>query len=80
MVNAPTKNWVMCYPYGACNDSLIDIIKRKGCSFAFASKFDIANFSKENAYTLERLDANDFPKTANSERNLWTKRIKDTDR
>lgn len=75
LVNAPTENWVMCYPYGAYNDSLIEILKKKGCSFAFTSKLGIANFCKENAYTLERLDTNDLPKTANSEPNLWTKKV-----
>ena len=27
-VNAPTKDWVMCYPYGAYNSSLINILKK----------------------------------------------------
>ncbi len=75
LVDAPTENWVMCYPYGAYNDSLIEILKKKGCSFAFTTKVDIANFSKENAYTLERLDTNDLPKLSYSEPNPWTKEI-----
>lgn len=75
LVNAPTKNWVMCYPYGAYNDSLIEILKKKGCSFAFTTKVDITNFSKENAYTLERLETNDFPTLSNSKPNLWTKEL-----
>jgi len=75
IVNAPTKNWVMCYPYGHYNESLIRIIKKKGCSFALTTKVDIASFSKENAYTLERLDTNDFPTSSNSEVNLWTKKL-----
>jgi len=74
-VNAPTKNWVMSYPYGAYDDSLIEILKKKGCSFALTTKVDITNFSKENAYTLERLDTNDMPKVSNAEPNSWTKKI-----
>ena len=78
LVNASTENWVMCYPYGIYNDSLIEIIKKKGCSFAFTTKVDIANFSKKNAYTLERLDTNDLPKSSDSELNPWTKKLKRT--
>ena len=66
LVKAPTKDWVMSYPYGAYNDSLIDILKKKGCAFALTTKVGIANFSRENAYTLERLDTNDFPKSASA--------------
>ena len=60
LVNAPTDNWVMCYPYGAYNDSLIKILKKKGCTLGFTTKVGITNLSKENAFTLERFDTNDF--------------------
>ena len=74
-VNTPTIDWVMSYPYGAYNDSLIEILKKKDCALALTTKVDIANISKENAYTLERLDTNDFPKLSNSPPNSWTKKI-----
>lgn len=72
LVNAPTENWIMCYPYGVYNDSLIEILKKKGCAVAFTTNVGIANFSKANAYTLERLDTNDLPKLSNAEPNSWT--------
>jgi len=74
LVNAPTKNWVMCYPYGLYNDSLIEIIKKKGCSLAFTTKVDLSNLTKKNAYTLERLDTTDLPYTLNSRVSAWTKK------
>jgi len=61
----------MCYSYGIYNDSLIEILKKKGCALGFTTEVNIANFSKENAYTLERLDTNDFPKLSYSEPNIW---------
>ncbi len=76
-VHSPTGNWVMSYPYGDYNDSLIEILKKKGCSLAFTSKVDIAHLCNENAYALARLDANDLPKLANAEPNLWTKKLLD---
>ena len=65
MVNSSTKNWVICYPYGAYNQSLIEILKKEGCALGFTTKVGFANISKENAYTLPRFDTNDFPKLAN---------------
>ena len=76
-IGAPTDNWVMCYPYGAYDNSLIEILKKKNCRLALTTKVDIAGLNKENAYTLERLDTNDLPKDANAEVNLWTKKICD---
>ena len=75
LVNAPTEDWVMCYPYGAYNDSLIKILKKKGCTIGLTTKVDIANLSQDNAYTLERLDTNDLPRAADAVPNLWTQTI-----
>ena len=74
-VGSPTDNWVMCYPYGVYNSSLIDILRKKHCKFALTTKVDIANLNKDNIFTLERLDTNDLPKVANADANLWTKKI-----
>ena len=74
-VGAPTENWVMCYPYGAHDDSLIEILKKKKCKLALTTRVDIASLNKDNAYTLERLDTNDLPKVANAETNSWTKKV-----
>jgi peptidoglycan/xylan/chitin deacetylase (PgdA/CDA1 family) len=61
-VNAPTENWIMCYPYGGYNDSVVEILKKKKCAFALTTKPDMTHLSRDNAYTLERFDTNDFPK------------------
>ena len=75
IVNAPTEDWVMCYPYGAYNDSLIKILKKNGCTIGLTTKVDIANLSQDNAYTLERLDTNDLPCAADAAPNLWTQTV-----
>lgn len=79
-VGSPTDNWVMCYPYGAYNSSLIDILIKKNCKLALTTKVDIASLNKDNAFTLERLDTNDLPKVANSGANLWTKKALNSER
>lgn len=50
----------IAYPYGAHNDSLIEILKRKGCKLGLTTKVGVAEVSRENAFTLERLDTNDI--------------------
>ena len=74
-VNTPTVDWVMCYPYGVYNNTVIEILKKNSCALAFTTKVDIATISKENAYTLERLDTNDFPKLSSSSPSALTKKI-----
>jgi len=73
-VGSPIDNWVMNYPYGVYNNSLIDIIRKKNCKFALTIKVGIASLSKDNAFTLERLDTNDLPKVANTRANKWTRK------
>jgi len=75
LVNAPTEDWIMCYPYGAYNESLIGILKKKGCTIGLTTKVGIANLSQDNAYTLKRLDTNDLPCATDAEPNLWTRAI-----
>ena len=74
-VGSSTDSWVMCYPYGAYNSSLINILIKKNCKLALTTQVDIAILNKDNAFTLERLDTNDLPKVANAEANLWTKKV-----
>jgi len=75
LVNAPTEDWIMCYPYGAYNESLIEILKKKGCSIGLTTQVGIANLFENNAYALERLDTNDLPCAADAEPNSWTQKI-----
>ena len=74
-VDAPTDDWMMAYPYGAYDNSLIGILKKKNCKLALTTKVDIADLNKDNAYTLERLDTNNLPKDAKKEANIWTKKV-----
>ena len=77
-IGSPTSNWVMCYPYGAYNDPLIAILKKKNCKLGLTTKAGIATLNQNNAFTLERLDTNDFPKIAHATINQWTKKVTQT--
>lgn len=65
-------SWVMCYPFGSYNKSLIDILRSRGCKLGLTTKADLATLSEENAFTLERLDTNDLPKARGAKPNHWT--------
>ena len=74
-LGSPTDRWIMCYPYGIFNGSLIDILKKKNCSMAFTTKENITALTRDNAYTLERLDTNDFPKKLDEHPGEWSQKI-----
>jgi len=64
--------WVMCYPYGAYNDSLLSLLKNKGCKLGLSVNVGIADLDIEDPLTLSRLDTNDLPKQRNAMPNEWT--------
>lgn len=76
-LGAPSRSWVMCYPYGAYNASLVGTLKKKGCRLALSTKVDIASLSEENAFSLERLDTNDLPKSGIAPPNEWTLKVQE---
>lgn len=53
--------WVMNYPYGSYNQGVIDYIKSRGCILGLTTEVAPADITKENRFTLQRLDCNDFP-------------------
>ena len=60
-VGIPTKDWIMCYPYGAYNNFTLSLLKELGASIGITTKVKIADLSTDNPFTLPRLDTNDFP-------------------
>ncbi len=60
-VGAPTRDWVMCYPYGAYNGSLLETVQRHHGALGLTTEAKTACLSINSAFTLPRLDANDLP-------------------
>jgi peptidoglycan/xylan/chitin deacetylase (PgdA/CDA1 family) len=71
-VGARTDRWIMCYPYGSYDSSLISILKSKNCTIGLTIKVGIADLSRDNLLALPRLDTNDLPKKAEANPNQWT--------
>jgi len=55
------SNWIMCYPYGAYNDTTLSILKKAGCALALTTIVGAADLSSQNKFELKRWDTNDFP-------------------
>ena len=64
------KEWVMNYPYGSYNDSVLDYIKQNGACIGLTTEVRIADLGKDEALLLPRLDCNDFPPKAENYKNL----------
>ena len=60
-VGAPTSNWIMCYPYGAYNNTTLSLLKEMGASIGITTDSRKANLEIDNPLTLPRLDTTDFP-------------------
>ena len=60
-VGAPTKDWIMCYPYGAYNDSTISLLESFDAVLGLTTEVRVANLTSDNLFKLPRLDTNDFP-------------------
>jgi peptidoglycan/xylan/chitin deacetylase (PgdA/CDA1 family) len=67
-----SNRWIMCYPYGAYDDSLLSILKTTDCQIGLTTKVGIANLERDDLLTLPRLDTNDLPTRADAPPNEWT--------
>ncbi|UOF91397.1 polysaccharide deacetylase family protein [Fodinisporobacter ferrooxydans] len=74
-IGCDMDNWVMCYPYGAYNESLLQLLKERGCKVGLTTLVAIADLNKDHPLTLPRLDTNDLPKDRNGEMNVWTRKV-----
>jgi peptidoglycan/xylan/chitin deacetylase (PgdA/CDA1 family) len=72
-LGAPTKDWIMCYPYGGFDESLLGIIRERGAALAVTTAVDIAELLPATALVLPRLDTNDLPTSAEAEPSKWAR-------
>ena len=61
MLGAPTRQWVMCYPYGANNASLRDHLRIRDCAVGLTVRVGEAALGVDNPLMLPRVDTNDMP-------------------
>lgn len=71
-IGCNTEKFAFCYPYGSYNESLLSVLKERGCSLAFTTEAKIADLKNKQPLILPRLDTNDLPKDRDSQLNEWT--------
>ena len=60
-VGMDINKWVMCYPCGSYNNTLISLLKQKGCKIGLAMKIADADINRDDPFSLPRLRPNDLP-------------------
>lgn len=60
-------NWTMCYPHGAHDDSLLDMLRERDCGLGLTAEPRVADLSADSRFALPRLDTNDFPVDADAD-------------
>jgi peptidoglycan/xylan/chitin deacetylase (PgdA/CDA1 family) len=67
-----SDDWMMCYPYGAYNDSLLSVLKSRGCKIGLTTRVGLAHLDHHHPLELPRINTNDLPKQAAAPPNQWT--------
>lgn len=73
-IGSEIEHWIMSYPHGVYNESLLSILKERNCSIGLTGNLGLADLKQDNPLTLSRLDTNDLPKDSKSGPNQWTKK------
>ena len=60
-IGAPTRDWVMCYPYGDYNNDTLKILEAEGCLAGLTTRVKVAKLGEDRNLELPRLDTNDLP-------------------
>lgn len=60
-VGAQTTNWIMCYPYGAYNNTTLSLLKNLGASIGITTGYRKANLKADDPLALPRVDTKEFP-------------------
>jgi len=65
-------NWTMCYPYGGYNETLLNLLREKGCKIGLTTEVAIADLVNADPLKISRLDTNDLPRSSGAPSNDWT--------
>jgi hypothetical protein len=75
-VGADDQRWIMCYPYGGYNESLLSVLKSRNCVAGLTTEVGLASLDQNNALTLPRLDTNCLPKDSDAGEHEWTLKVR----
>ncbi len=70
-LGVPADRWTMCYPYGAHDAALHEVLAEAGCRLALTTEVAVADLEAHHRFALPRLNTNDLPVAAAAEVNHW---------
>lgn len=65
-IGAPVRDWIMCYPFGGLNESLLKLLRRRDCAAGLTTRVAVAGLDVDDPLKLPRLDTNDLPLSASA--------------
>jgi peptidoglycan/xylan/chitin deacetylase (PgdA/CDA1 family) len=74
-VGVRTSDWVMCYPYGAWSESVLTLLRARGCALGVTTEPALARMPERDPLLLPRLDTNDLPTDSRAEPVQWTRAL-----
>jgi peptidoglycan/xylan/chitin deacetylase (PgdA/CDA1 family) len=60
-VGAPAQSWVMCYPYGGVDQSVLHLLRQRNCGAALTTRPATASLDADDPLLLPRVDTNELP-------------------
>lgn len=60
-IGADTERWVMCYPHGGYDESLLTLLRRAKCAAGLTVDVGTADLDTNDLLRLPRVDTNDLP-------------------
>ena len=60
-IGTPTKDWIMCYPYGGYNADTLDLLRTRSCCLGLTTTPGLAELRENALLELSRFDTNDIP-------------------
>jgi len=60
-VGTPEERWTFCYPYGAYNDGISELLQKRGFRLGFTTESGVADLEEDSAMELPRIDTNEIP-------------------
>lgn len=60
-LGVPSKDWMMCYPYGGYDDTTLDLLASRGCALGITTRSGIARIGRDSPLELPRIDTIDLP-------------------
>lgn len=60
-IGVPKKQRTFCYPYGAYNDEISELLQKRGFRLGFTTEAGAADLDEGSAMELPRIDTNEIP-------------------